>query len=217
MKTYTRNVITTIVIAFTAVVCLYMLLNKQTNRRAKQPASQRLNDGIAVEAPDNWRWVRDGIHLRHFLVLAGEPETNQTKGLNAGELGAVTYKSNIENVYHQFLFDSKGLLRFSEWYVNIPDDLKINSPKTAIKNNLKIPYPRMVPISWTGKSSNGYEIQVDIMYPDGQWVLSKKYYTSQNTVVHQHTGANAGRWRVRALSNKGGGVWSNFVEFKCIN
>lgn len=179
---------------------------------------QRLNNGIAVEAPDDWRWVRDGIHLRDFLLLAGEPQTNRTEGLMiAGALGTVTYRSNIEGAYHEFAFDKNGFLRFSEWYIDLKDDPKINSLNTTIQNNLKIPYPRMVPISWAGESTNGYEIQVDIKYPNGQWVLSKKYYTSQNSVIHKHSGKGTGRWRVRALSNKGGGAWSDFVIFTCLN
>ena len=204
-------------IVFICVVLITVFITASIKQSASFFDRKRLNNGIAVEAPDNWRWVRDGIHLRDFFLLAGEPEKNNAKVLMSGALGIVTYKSNIEGAHHEFLFDKNGFLRFSKWYINLKDDPKIKSPDTIIQNNLKISYPRMVPISWKGTSENGYEVQVDIKIPNGPWTLSKKYYTSQNRMVHQHTGANAGRWRVRALSNKGGGAWSDFVVFTCVN
>ncbi|MCF7848837.1 MAG: hypothetical protein K9M45_08315 [Kiritimatiellales bacterium] len=168
---------------------------------------ERLNDGIQVGAPDEWRWARDGLQKKSVLELAGAPDRKQ---------GHVwEYDSNIKGAYHIFYFNDVGFLSGCGWYVEAQADESLNAPKVEISTNLRIDYPRCVPMSWSGESDNGYEVEVDIKHP-AKWIHSSTYFTRNEMTVHQHTGANKGRWRVRKLSLKGYGPWSGYVNFECI-
>lgn len=177
---------------------------------------ERLNDGIQVGAPDDWRWARDGLQRKAVLLLAGEPKADyNSKSMRKAELGTWEYETEIKGVFHQLFFNRDGLLVFCEWYDGILEDPLLDAPQIAFSKKLKINYPRCVPAVWSGESENGYQVEVDIKYPD-KWGHSATYFTRNRNTVHKHTGANEGRWRVRKLSMKGYGPWSEYVEFECI-
>jgi hypothetical protein len=79
-------------------------------------------------------------------------------------------------------------------------------------------YPRFVDFRWYAASGDypmKYEIEVNIIYPSGEWSRDNEprevkapYYT------YSHSGANRGRWRVRAINSKGSSRWSEYFYFK---
>ena len=205
------SLVITAVLVFIAAT----LFNRAERYRAF--SRDRLNDGIQVGAPNDWRWARDGIEMKSVRVLMGDPiEEHDQEGMMKNELGTWRYTSEIEGAIHHLLFNRDGFLVGCRWYVGIDEDPSLDKPKPSIKENLKIDYPRCVPMKWEGDISHGYEIDVQIRHPDGTWSDSASYYTSNNIAIHQHTGSNEGRWRVRQLSKKGYGPWSEWVEFECI-
>jgi len=186
---------------------------------AKDSASNfsrsRLNNGIFVGAPDQWRWCRDGIELKHFKLLAGEPIKEEPKVKIKGALQALKYDSGVLESPHVFYFDSDGFLVSRDWYTEIKDNPDIPAPTPQTPNNLKVSYPRCVPLSWKGASDLGYHVEVQILHPGNGWNHSFSYYTKNTKAIHNHTGANEGRWRVRSISKEGVGEWSKFITFSC--
>lgn len=176
----------------------------------------RLNDGIQVGAPDDWRWVRDGLPRESVLLLAGNPiKDYDPKEIKERELGVWEYKTEIEGAVHRLAFDRDGLLRFCEWYKEMKEDPSLSAPTAVSSGMPEIRFPRCMPMVWTGDSENGYEVAVEILHGN-QRDQSANYFTKNKRAVHQHTGMNEGRWRVRKLSFKGFGPWSEYVEFKCV-
>ena len=195
------------------ILLLITLVSCNNNVKHFHP---RLNDGIEVGAPDQWRWIRDGLNHEAIQILAGVPahKNNAIKSI-PHSLGVWKYKTEIPDVYHELIFSQKNQLVSCQWYKGMKEDSSLIAPKSLITKRLLIDYPRSVPISWTGDSTNGYEVEVEIMYPNGKWDKSYTYFTSDTKAVHQHTGDNIGRWKVRKISKIGYGPWSNTTEFEC--
>lgn len=175
----------------------------------------RLNNGIFVGAPDDWRWCRDGIHISHIKLLKGEPDFKGPRINIEGSLYTIGYNNEILNTCHKLSFDKNGYLRFSSWYDGLKIDNTIPKPITKIKSGLRVAWPRKVPISWLGESKIGYMINVQILHEGKGWSDQLNYYTKNNIIIHNHTGANKGRWKVRSLSEKGASPWSEYVTFTC--
>ena len=178
----------------------------------------RLNDGIFVSAPDNWRWARDGIEKQVLLQIAGDPITGKTDTASTsipGELVHWTYATEIPGTVHTFSINREGFVVFARWYEGLADDNAAEIPHPLGNGNLSVRYPRCVPMAWSGRSEIGFHVEVDIQYPSGEWHHESEYFTRNHAAIHQHTGANPGRWRVRTLTTKGAGPWSEYVTFKC--
>ena len=197
-------------IVFVALIALCGTLN---GKDKFDPSRPRLNNGIFVGAPDDWRWCRDGISMANFKMMAGEPADPgpQIPGLEPNLL----YKSDIEGSMHRFVFDTDGILLFANWYENLKEDKTVKAPKPAIASGLKVLSTRLIPIVWAGEAKTGFQVEVDILLPSGKWEDTRTYITRNTRLIHQHGGANKGRWRVRSLSPKGAGAWSDYVEFSC--
>ena len=180
-------------------------------------SNPRSNDGIQVGAPDDWRWARDGLQLAAVRSLVGPPKSEQViPPLHAedGDATIWTYDSDIAGATHTLKFIG-GFLIGCQWYEGLKADGSLPAPELAMPKGMRIDYPRCVPMAWKGNSPNGYQADVEIQYPDGRWAPSATYFTKQKKAVHQH-GANAGRWRVRMLSARGFGPWSDYVPFECV-
>lgn len=205
-----------------ALICILIAIMQtgcdlRTKDVQREFERRRLNDGIQVGAPDAWRWARDGIEMDSVVILAGQPTKKAIPPQSLpNALTTWEYPSDIDGANHRLIFNEDGLLMFCEWYSGFGEDKSLLPPSPAIANRLEIEYPRCVPLAWTGNTEIGYQAEVDIYIPKGEWTHSARYFTKNNRTVHLHTGANAGRWRVRALSTKGYGPWSEYVEFKCI-
>jgi len=179
----------------------------------------RLNDGIQVGAPDDWRWARDGLQHAAVRRLVGDPKSVKTikpHHPGDGDLTIWVYDSDIAGATHTLKF-IRGFLIGCQWYEGLKADNSLPAPEIATPKGVRIGGPRCVPMAWKGNSPSGYQVDVEIQYPDGRWAPSATYFTKQTKAVHQHTGANAGRWRVRMLSAHGFGPWSDNVQFECAN
>jgi hypothetical protein len=181
---------------------------ERDSQRSNGFSQPRLNDGIEVGAPDSWRWARDGISKAALRVLAGEPRQD------SGQVWL--YDANIAGTSHKLLFDEGGFLVGCTWYDGLQPDRSLDTPHPVSLEKLKIDFPRCAPMAWEGESSNGYQVEVYIRMGPDAWTSDGTYFTTNNVAVHQHTGMNAGRWRVRKLSLLGYGPWSEDVEFECI-
>ena len=175
----------------------------------------RLNNGIEVDAPDGWRWARDGIQDKSMRILAGEPDRIDpaSKALK-NSLGSWEYITEIAGTKHRFFFNVDGFFVGCKWYENLQEDTSLDAPTVSFTEKLSIKFPRCVPMVWDGESENGFEVFAEIQIGE-KWEQSANYFTKNNRAVHLHTGKNEGRWRVRKLSLKGYGPWSEYVEFKC--
>jgi len=175
-----------------------------------------LNNGIQVSAPDGWRWARSGIERESVLILAGSPKSDyDRKNMLKDELETWEYDTEINGAVHKLLFNRDGYVSFFRWYEGISADDTLRAPNPTVNKKLVIDFPRCVPMAWDGASSNGYQVEAQVQYPGGSWSEPKSYFTQNKVAVHQHTGANDGRWRVRKLSLVGYGPWSDYVEFSC--
>jgi hypothetical protein len=194
-------------ILLAALIPAALLACGRESEHVDEFSRQRLNDGIEVGAPDGWRWARDGISKDAIRLLAGEPQRQDSMFWE--------YDTNIPGTSHKLLFNDDGFLIGCRWYDGLQPDKTLDAPQPASPQKLKIDFPRCVPMVWQGKSSNGYQVEVCLTGPDA-WTSAGTYFTANNVAVHQHTGMNAGRWRVRKLSLRGFGPWSEEVEFECI-
>ena len=59
-----------------------------------------------------------------------------------------------------------------------------------------------------------YEVDVDTLYGSGKWSEGSYLNRVQHPYAsHVHAGSNKGRWRVRAINEKGTSEWSNYRYF----
>jgi hypothetical protein len=101
--------------------------------------------------------------------------------------------------------------------ITISYDGKPTLPKIVFpQNNTKFShFPRSVGFQWYPSSGDypmTYEIEVDILHPDGS------YYTTKGLVdipyfAYMHGGMNDGRWRVRAINQRGKSEWTKYFTF----
>ena len=200
-----------------ALLMVSVLLSPASSKEESDRFSRRrLNDGIVVDAPDAWRWIRDGIHIDNVKRLMGEPKNVEPRlSQDPNSLQTITYESDVKGAEHRLSFYNDGLLCSCSWYQGIPAASGVAAPVPAIEDGLVVNGPRIVPIKWKGEAERGFQVEVEIQHPDGKWASSRTYFTSNHAVAHLHTGDNPGRWRVRALAAEGAGVWSPQVGFVC--
>ncbi len=196
-------------------LCLFLLLGAMLVYI--RTGGQEQARGPSTEAPAGWEWVREGLPERTVELLAGLPDSKEPPlpGVEAA-LGTWEYSADIAGTRHVLLFSSDGTLFRGRWYQGITADDTLNAPTPTVRDGLVFDYPRYVPMAWDGTSTNGFQVQVDTQYPDGSWSDPEIYFTDDRTMIHIHGGANPGRWRVRKLSAKGYGPWSEYVSFECV-
>jgi len=170
---------------------------------------------VLVKAPDQWRWVCYGITLEGFKILAGEPdqESLPPPGIDYA-FSSLRYESEFEGVFHSFLFDNSGSLRFCDWYeegIPVIDELPV--PEPLVEGFSGSALQGVIPMKWAGQFENGFEVSVEIEISNGEFQGSGSYFTRQNSCTHRRS-ANSGRWRVRGLGSEGAGPWSEFIEFE---
>lgn len=77
-------------------------------------------------------------------------------------------------------------------------------------------YPRYLDLRWTPASGlypMEYELQIDVIYPDGK-IRTEKVMTTRPFYCHSFSGASKGRWRIKARNSRGESNWTQYRHFE---
>ena len=178
-----------------------------------------------------WEKVDRGMTAEDLLRTLGKPIQGTLPGdpdyrtniMYRWNYGYVVKKSVVFPIDLSFtVFVEKGLVTSKEGpFGDVPlsADGKPTVPKLMMPTNeaFLTHYPRLIDFRWYPSSGDypmKYEIEVGVYFPSDKW--KEDPLTAEVPIPYfsyEHSGSNAGRWRVRAVNAKGKSEWSKYFLF----
>lgn len=180
---------------------------------------------------NKWSQITNGMSETELIQLLGEPinRINPTTEYEPDHLYPLYYgyTSKRSDIFALDL-DLKVFIKMGkvahveDWFggVEISRDGLPTIPKLLkpANNIILNHYPRVVDFRWyvaSGVYPMRYEVNVDTYYYSSeQWSYANSFKSVKEPYYsYIHAGKNKGRWRVRAINEKGTSEWSEFQYF----
>ena len=180
---------------------------------------------------EKWLSLEEGADEEDVIKLLGQPSAKSDGYDRTGE---------VDYLWHYSPLMPKSIafpepITFSIWFhrgkirsVQNPFNGQVSKDGTPTKPELLWPvdppvykhYPRLMDLRWYPVAGNypvKYEIQLAALVGEDpaevNWHVDREMKSDIPYVAAQFVGAQPGRWRVRAINDKGTSEWSDYAEF----
>lgn len=204
------------------------LAERDRDLRSQFEAGVISGDGLREKKHDNpdavmpnvsdWTRVSVGMEKKDVLVLLGIPM--EGRGSDVWSYGVVHFNSEAfprQFAFRVFFENGRVSAKEDPFEGQFSDKGKPTVPRLQIPLNGIIfsHYPRFLDVRWTpsaGQYPMQYIVQIDTLIQN-EWV-SKEFTAAMPYHCIAFSGANEGRWRVKATNALGESNWSEFSLFK---
>ena len=175
---------------------------------------------------EKWKQLRPGMTEADVVRMLGQPEDRYQEGDTVLVYGTIVPAGQVfpRGIGFRVWLDKRNVVYALETpFGEVPPRRGIPStPEIFLpQNNILLKhYPRLLDIRWYPVSGT-YPVSYEVAYEfgidrstDTQWIARETLRTSLPYLSLQHTGAQPGRVRVRAINADGTGPWSAYVNFR---